>query len=163
MLSSKDIFDKIEKMGLTVPSPGKPNGLYDMVTVHGGLAYTSGQLSRLDNTGNLISGRMRPESDLDEAIFAAKICLLRGLRALHDKLGDLSKIERFLFVRGFINADPEFTRHSQVLDAVSQTIIDLFGPDIGAHSRSALGAGSLPSQGLVEIEFTVALKNDNTL
>lgn len=157
MPSSRDIFARIDELGLAVPPAGKPNGLYDMVTIHNGTAYTSGQLSRVDNEGNLISGRISAGEPLDEAKRAATICLLRGLNALHDKLGDLSRIERFLFVRGFINADAHFDKHSQVLDQVSELIIDLFGEGVGRHSRSALGAGSLPSKGLVEIEFVVAL------
>ena len=159
MPSSREIFARLAEVGFATPPAGKPNGLYDMVTVHNGTAYASGQLSRLDNEGNLISGRISAGDSLEEAKRAAAICLLRGLNALHEKLGDLSRIERFLFVRGFINADPHFDKHSQVLDQVSQLIIDLFGKEAGAHSRSALGAGSLPSSGLVEIEFVVALKN----
>lgn len=159
MPSSQDVFARIAQIGMDLPPAGKPNGLYDMVTVHNGMAYTSGQLSRLDNDGNLISGRIGADEPLDDAIRAALTCLFRGLNALHEKLGDLSCIERFVFVRGFINASPGFNKHSQVLDKVSELLIDLFGEQVGSHSRSALGAGSLPSNGLVEIEFVVALKS----
>lgn len=158
MATSTEVFGKIAALGIEVPPLAKPSGLYEMVTIHAGIAYTSGQLSRLDNAGALIAGRMQANSPLDQAVRGARVCLMRALVALHDRLGDLSCIEKFLFVRGFINADADFTRHSQVLDHVSQLIQDLFGADVGSHSRSALGAGSLPSNGLVEIEFTVALK-----
>ena len=157
MATSKDVFAYIEKLGMPIPEPGVPNGLYDMVTIYNDIAYTSGQLSRLDNTGGLITGPIGGDDPITEAALAAKACLVRGLCALDQKLGDLERINKFIFIRGFINAQPDFTQHSRVLNEVSQIVVDTFGKEIGTHSRSALGAGSLPSLGLVEIEFVVGI------
>lgn len=157
MPSSKEVFDQLKSKSHLIPPSPAPNGLYEMVTVIGDMAYSSGQLSRLDNGGKLISGKIRAEDELDDAIEAAKLCFVRGLVAMHEKLGDLDKIKRVVFIRGFFNADPDFSRHSEVLNHVSQMAIDIFGPENGSHSRSALGAGSLPSKGLVEIELVVQL------
>ena len=157
MPNSKQIFDHIKRMSILVPPSPKPNGLYDMVTVVDNMAYTSGQLSRQDNDGNLIAGHIGPDEDMSKAVEAAQICFIRGLVALHEQLGDLEKIKKVVFIRGFINAQHSFSRHSEVLNYVSQLAIDLFGEKIGRHSRSALGAGSLPSNGLVEIELVVQL------
>ena len=157
MASSKQIFDKIKKLGIPIPPVGVPNGLYDMVTIWDGIAYTSGQLSRLDNEGHLLQGPIGAEEPLKDAITAARVCFVRGLTALDIKLGDLERIKKIIFIRGFVNAKAGFTRHSQVLDGVSQMAIDLFGAGIGTHSRSALGAGSLPSSGLVEIEIIASV------
>ncbi|WP_299154176.1 RidA family protein [uncultured Tateyamaria sp.] len=159
MPSSENVFGKIKKIGLPIPPSPEPNGLYDMVTVSDGIAMTSGQLSRLDNSGALIAGRIKEDDTLDRAAEAAQLCFVRGLVALHDALGDLEKIDRILFIRGYFNAAEGFDRHSEVLNHVSQLAIDIFGEVRGRHSRSALGAGSLPSKGLAEIELTVRLQN----
>lgn len=85
MPTSNEVFQRIVALGLEVPPTANPGGLYDAVTVHGGIAYTSGQLSRVDNSRTVIAGRMKVDSTLDEAIRAARI---------HRRTEDLSRISR---------------------------------------------------------------------
>ena len=66
------------------------------------------------------------------------------LASLKLALGDLDRIAAWLLVQGFVNADPGFPQTTQVLDAFSDRILEIFGPDIGAHARTAIGAAALP-------------------
>jgi len=84
-------------------------------------------------------------------------CVGRALSALEDELGDLDLVERVLFLRGFLNAAPDYCHHSVVLDAVSAALRTAFG-ESGGHARSAVGVAELPNDYPVEIEAIVELR-----
>lgn len=159
MVTSAEIFKKIAELGLELPPRPIANGGYDLVVVCRGLAHVSGQLPRTgSNIDELITGKLRTLDDVPRAQEATRLCFLRSLLALHYHLGDLSAIEGLVSIRGFLNAAPEFEFHAKVLDAASSLARDLFG-EAGRHVRSALGAGSLPSGGLVEVELVVGIRD----
>ncbi|GAA4329668.1 RidA family protein [Pigmentiphaga soli] len=157
MATSAEIFRKVRALGMQILPPPVPNGGYDLVSVHRGLAYVSGQLPRT-GTGpeELMAGRILGEDDIPRAQEAARLCLLRSVFALHYHLGDLATVKGLVSIRGFLNAAPDFGAHAKVMDAASALARELFGP-AGGHVRSALGAGSLPSQALVEVELVAEL------
>lgn len=158
MTTSAEIFSKITGMGLELPLRPAANGGYDLVRVYGGLAYVSGQLPRTGSKPNeLIKGRLHSLDDVPIAQAAARLCLLRSLLALHFHLGDLDRVDGLVSIRGFLNAAPEFEHHAKVLDAASALARELFG-EAGRHARSALGAGSLPSGGMVELELVAGIR-----
>ncbi|MBI5089824.1 MAG: hypothetical protein HZB15_13460 [Actinobacteria bacterium] len=47
-------------------------------------------------------------------------------------------------VNGFVNADPGYTETTLVLNPFSDLTLELFGPDIGAHARTAIGGATCP-------------------
>ena len=51
-----------------------------------------------------------------------------------------------------VNAAPGFTQEPAIINGCSDLILELFGPDIGAHARSAVGLAELPFRLPVEIE-----------
>lgn len=161
MKTSNEIFKDIREMGLSIPRKIVANGNYALAKSYGGLIYVSGQLSRTEDDRKVISGPIFADDPLDDAIEAAKICFVRALVAMHENLGDLKRVKHILHIRGFVNAATGFDRHSQVLDHVSNMSVELFGRDVGAHCRTALGASSLPSNGLVEVEIVAAIDENN--
>jgi enamine deaminase RidA (YjgF/YER057c/UK114 family) len=52
---------------------------------------------------------------------------------------------------------PGFNRQPSVINGFSDLIIELFGAQVGAHSRSAVGVAELPFDIPVEIEAEVEL------
>jgi hypothetical protein len=72
-------------------------------------------------------------------------------------LGDLDRIAAWGRVLGMVNSAPGFNRQPLVINGFSDLIIDLFGPETGAHSRSAVGLAELPFGIPVEIEGEVEL------
>jgi enamine deaminase RidA (YjgF/YER057c/UK114 family) len=57
-----------------------------------------------------------------------------------------------------VNSAPGFNQQPSVINGCSELILDLFGPEVGAHSRSAVGMAELPWNIPVEIEAEVELK-----
>jgi hypothetical protein len=47
-------------------------------------------------------------------------------------------------VTGFVNAAPEFAGTTLVINPASDLILDIFGPETGAHARTAVGYATLP-------------------
>lgn len=135
--------------------PAKP-ATYDLIVIQGNTAYLSGQVSRTPD-GGIIAGRLGKDDDIEEAREAVRVATLRALSILQDKLGSLDRVEQVLTLKGFISADPEFTRHPQVLDAASEILHETFG-ERGAHVRTALGVSSIPGGGLAELELVVAIR-----
>lgn len=134
-------------------SPAKPPH-YELVVVHGKIAYVSGQVSR--SADRVLSGYLRENDDIAAAQEAARASMQRCLSVLQHKLGSLDRIEKVLAVRGFVSATPEFKRHPEVMDAASRLLREYLG-DRAGHARSTLGVASIPGGGLVEIEMTVAI------
>jgi hypothetical protein len=45
---------------------------------------------------------------------------------------------------GNINADPGYPQTTLVANAASELLLDLYGPEAGAHARTAIGMAALP-------------------
>ena len=65
--------------------------------------------------------------------------------------GDLDQITKCIRLGGFVNATPDFTEHSKVMNGASEMIIKVMG-EAGRHARAAVGCGSLPLGVAVEVE-----------
>jgi enamine deaminase RidA (YjgF/YER057c/UK114 family) len=150
----KSDFDtRLAGLGLQLPDIPAPRGKYAGLTVHNGIAYVSGQVSRLGD--EVIKGPIDQDTPAGVIKLAAETCILRALSAL-TAAGEGYAFDRILFLRGYVNAIPAFTTHSAVLDGASDLLHALFG-ERGRHARSAIGVASLPSSGLLEIELVAAL------
>ena len=142
--------------GITaIPSPSAPGGLYTPVVVHGGLAWVSGQLPRLDGVLRF-QGKVGADLDLEAACEAARLCGMQCVAALALALGGTDRILRALKLTGFVASAPGFTQQPLVIDAASAVLIELLGP-AGQHARSAIGIAELPHGAPVEVELIVAL------
>jgi enamine deaminase RidA (YjgF/YER057c/UK114 family) len=56
-----------------------------------------------------------------------------------------------------VNVAPGFSSTTPVINGFSELILDLFGPEKGAHSRSAVGVAVLPLNISVEIEAVLQI------
>lgn len=149
-----DIAGRLTQLGMTLPLAPSPRGAYVGVVIHDGIAYVSGQVSRVGD--EVITGPVDHDTPPDIIRLAAQTCVLRALSVLVATLPATTGIERILFLRGFVNAVPGFVNHSQVMDEASILLHEIFGEN-GRHARSGVGVASLPGGGLLEIELTVAL------
>lgn len=93
---------------------------------------------------------------IEEAQAAARQCVLNALAVIRGAVGTLDKVERFVYVQGFVQAANGFTESHVVMNGASDYLVELFG-DCGRHARAAVGVNSLPLGVPVEIQFTVKL------
>ena len=85
---------------------------------------------------------------------AAKYCVLNGLAAVQEELGDLELVLRIVKLLGFVNSAPGFTDQHVVMDGASNLLLSLFG-ERGRHARSSVGMAELPMNIAVEVEMIV--------
>lgn len=141
----------LEKLGLILPVPPTPAGVYKPFLIVGNQLYTSGH-GPLLASGNMITGKAGADMNADEAKLAARQTGLAILATLKTNLGSLNKIRRVIKVLGMVNATPDFTEHPYVINGCSELFSNIWGPDHGVGVRSAIGVNSLPFNTTVEIE-----------
>ncbi len=88
----------------------------------------------------------------DDAGKAASLCAANLLRVFIRDVGPLSRIERLVKVRGFVNSDAAFTEQHVVMNGASQLFLEVLG-DAGHHARSTVGMANLPLGATVEVEI----------
>jgi enamine deaminase RidA (YjgF/YER057c/UK114 family) len=147
------VREKLKALGLELPEAPSPKGDYVPVTIHGGVAYVSGQVCRQGD--RVITGPVTDQTLPSLVNEAGQTCVLRALSVLDQAVG-LENVERILFVRGFVLGGEGFQGFSTVVDGASQLLIELFG-ERGRHARSAVGVAGLPGNGLLELELTAVV------
>ncbi|QJI38626.1 RidA family protein [Pseudomonas sp. ADAK13] len=147
------VHEKLKALGLELPEAPSPKGDYVPVTIHGGVAYVSGQVCRQGD--RVITGPVTDQTLPSLVNEAGQTCVLRALSVLDQAVG-LENVERILFVRGFVLGGEGFQGFSRVVDGASQLLIELFG-ERGRHARSAVGVAGLPGNGLLELELTAVV------
>ena len=150
------MFDeKLDSLGISLPTPPKPAGSYVPIQISGGTVFVSGQIP-MDNGKIIYSGKVN-DANIEEAKKSAKLCALNILAQLKRELGSLDKITKIIKISGFVNSSPEFTAHPQVINAASDLFFEIFG-EAGKHSRIAVGVASLPLDSMTEIDAIVQIK-----
>lgn len=102
-------------------------------------------------------GKVGQDVSLEQACESARLTGLAMLGSLQRELGDLDRIRAWNRVFGMVNSAPGFNRQPSVINGFSRLILEVFGPEVGAHARSAVGMAELPFGIPVEIEAEVEL------
>jgi len=145
---------RLKELGIELPQAAAPVASYVPVVTLGNLAHVSGQLPFID--GELVTGRLGEDVEIELGIRAARACGLMILAQLKAALGSLDKVERIVKLGGFVNSAGDFTAQPKVVNGASDLMVDLFG-EAGKHARSAVGVPALPLGAAVEIDAVVAL------
>src|SRR5215216_3102029 len=90
---------------------------------------------------------------------AARLSALTILSSLKRELGDLDRVTAWLMVYGLVNADPDFTLTTNVINGFSDLILEVYGPEAGTHARMAPGLATLPLGVPVTIAAEVAISS----
>jgi len=147
------IEQKLDELGLELPTVATPAGAYVPAVISGNLVFTAGQIPLVDGV-LMATGKVGNEISPEFAKEIAQRCALNGLAAIKSVLGDLSRVKRVVKVVGFVASTPEFTGQPGVLNGASELLGKVFG-DAGLHARSAVGVASLPLDAPVEVELIV--------
>jgi YjgF/chorismate_mutase-like, putative endoribonuclease len=146
---------------LLPPPPQPPPGVvlpFQFVRIAGGRALISGHAPQAPD-GSLARplGKVGRDLTVEQGYAAARLTALSMLGSLERALGDLDRIAAWSRVFGMVNSAAGFNRQPSVINGFSDLILEVFGPEVGAHSRSAVGMAELPFDIPVEIEAEVLL------
>jgi enamine deaminase RidA (YjgF/YER057c/UK114 family) len=143
---------KIEELGLELPSPFPPAGIYINAVRTGNLLVLGGHVPV--GADQIVLGKLGDDLEVDEGRAAARLAALSALATLRAELGSLDRVAQVVSVRGVVNATSDFTAHTQVIDGASEVFVQVFG-ERGQHARLAVGVSSLPANLALEIELLV--------
>ena len=149
--------EKIKELKINLPEAKAPVGNYVATKVSGKMLFVSGQIS-IDETGQLIKGKVGKDLDIDAGYNAAKRCALSIIAQVKKVCGnDLSKVKSCVKLTGFVNSTDEFIDQPKVLNGASDLIASVFG-EAGMHTRAAVSTNSLPLGVSVEVDAIFELK-----
>lgn len=143
------VIDRLAERGLTLPPEAAlPPGVtipFSWTRRHRERVSVSGH-GALTPSGTPAGpfGRVPTGVGVEQAQQSAVNALLSILSSVQRVVGDLDRIEAWLSLTCFVNAEPGFDRLTLVPNPMSQLIVELFGPETGAHSRTAPGVVALP-------------------
>ena len=147
------IDDRLLELGLQLPKPMQTATLpFELSRIEGTTMFLSGHVpTELDGSIAKPLGKVGDTVTPEEAYAAARKVALGLFASIHAALGGLDRVDAWLRVFGMVNTAPGFTAIPPVINGCSDLILEVFGPERGAHTRSAVGMAELPLGVPVEI------------
>jgi len=147
---------RLAALGIVLPPPPIPLGVYVESSEAGNLLFLSGTLPMV-NRRLAISGRVGENLSVKEGQEAARIASLNALAAAKQHLGGLDRLKKLIKLTVLMATTEQFTDHAQVADAASNLFVQIFGPEAG-HVRLVYGVQSLPVAAPVIIDTIFELE-----
>jgi enamine deaminase RidA (YjgF/YER057c/UK114 family) len=142
---------RLQALGITLPPLSVPAAAYVPFVRTGSLIFISGHIARKDSKPWV--GQLGLTMATAEGQAAARAIAIDLLGTLQAAVGDLSNVKRIVKVMSLVNSTPTFTEQHLVTNGCSQLLGEVFGPEVGAHARSAFGVAQIPMGACVEIEL----------
>ncbi len=150
------IQDRLSALGIVLPAVAVPAAAYVPYVRTGKLVFISGHIARRD--GKPLVGQLGLTMDTAQGQAAARAIAIDLLGTLQAAAGDLEQVARIVKVMSLVNSTPTYTEQHLVTNGCSELMVEVFGPIVGAHARSAFGVAQIPMGACVEIELIAELK-----
>jgi enamine deaminase RidA (YjgF/YER057c/UK114 family) len=142
---------RLKDLGIQLPSPPKPLGIYVESVQSGRLLFLTGMLP-IEGGEARFAGRVGAELDVEAGHQAARLAALNGLAVARWHLGSLDKVTRVVRLGVSVATSGDVRNHPRVADGASQLLQDVFGKDMNP-CRLVIGVASLPLGCPVELEL----------
>ncbi len=152
-MTASTIAQRLQALGIQLPPVAVPAAAYVPFVQTGSLVFLSGQIAKRD--GKPWVGQLGATISTAEGQAAARSVAIDLMGTLQAAVGDLQRVKRIVKVMSLVNSTGEFTEAHLVTNGCSQLLVEVFGPEVGAHARSAFGVAQLPLGSCVEIEMVV--------
>ena len=145
------IAERLQALSITLPPVAVPAAAYVPFVRSGPLVFISGHIARRE--GKPVVGQLGTSMGTEDGKAAARAVAIDLLGTLQAAVGDLAKVKRIVKVLSLVNSASTYTEHHLVTNGASELLVAVFGPEVGAHARSAFGVAQLPMGACVEIEL----------
>jgi enamine deaminase RidA (YjgF/YER057c/UK114 family) len=154
MVSSDDskfrAEQRIRELGIKLPTPPEPFGIYAEAVQTGNLLFLTGMLPTEGRTAKYI-GRVGAELDVDTGREAARLAAMNALAVVRQHLGSLDKVTRVIRLGVSVATSGDVRDQPRVADGASELFEEVFGKDRNP-CRLVYGVASLPLGTPVELE-----------
>jgi len=146
-----DVYQKLEELGLKLPKAPAKGGVYSpSKRFAGNLVYISGCGPVID--GKMITGKLGDTVTVEQGKEYSRDCMLNVLAVLEACIGDLNKVKSAVKILTFVAGTSNFDSQPIVANGGSELLVNLYGDEVGAPTRSAIGVNALPGNIPVETE-----------
>lgn len=150
-MSASTVAQRLQALGIQLPPVAVPAAAYVPFVQTGSLVFLSGHIAKRD--GKPWVGQLGSTISTTEGQAAARSVGIDLLGTLQAAVGDLQRVRRIVKVMSLVNSTDEYTEQHLVTNGCSELLVAVFGPQVGAHARSAFGVAQLPLGACVEIEM----------
>ena len=142
---------KLKELGITLPAPPAPFGIYVEAVQSGNLLFLTGMMPTEGHTAKFV-GRVGAELDVEAAHKAARLAAVNAVAVAREHLGSLNKVTRVVRLGVMVATAGDFREHPKVADGASELLQEVFGKDMNP-CRLVYGVASLPLDVPVELEL----------
>lgn len=142
---------RLKRIGLELPTPPDPFGIYAEAVQTGNLLFLTGMLPTKDGSASVV-GRLGAELTVEDARKAARLAAINALALARQHLGSLDRVSCIVRLGVSIATSGDVREHPQIADAASELLQDVFGKEKNP-CRLVYGVASLPSGAPVELEL----------
>ena len=142
---------RLEELGLQLPAPPKPFGIYAEAVQTGNLLFLTGMLPT-ENQAPAFVGRVGAELDVELGRKAARLAAFNALSVARQHLGSLDHVARVVRLGVAVATAGDVREQAKVADGASELLQDVFGSAMNPV-RLVYGVASLPLGTPVELEL----------
>ena len=147
---------RLKALGIELPPVAIPAAAYVPFVQTGQLVFLSGHIAKKE--GKPWVGQLGLTMSTEEGKAAARAVAVDLMGTLQAACGgNLDRVARIVKVMSLVNSTPTFTEQHLVTNGCSELLGEVFGPQAGAHARSAFGVAQIPLGACVEIELIAEL------
>ena len=149
------IAARLRELNIDLPPATKPVANYTTALVDSDHLYLSGHVAR--ENGAIAAGRVGDDVNIEAAVAMARAVAIDMLSTIDNAVG-LDAVRKVVRVGGYIRSAPDFRDQPTVLNGASDLLVEVFGAEIGVHSRAAVGVSELPGGAILEIDGIVRIE-----
>jgi enamine deaminase RidA (YjgF/YER057c/UK114 family) len=142
---------RLGQLGIKLPTPPEPFGIYAEAVQTGNLLFLTGMLPTVGREAKFI-GRIGAELDVQTGREAAHLAALNALAVARQHLGSLDKVTRIVRLGVLVATSGDVREQPKIADGASELLQDVFGNEKN-HSRLVYGVANLPLGTPVELEL----------
>jgi enamine deaminase RidA (YjgF/YER057c/UK114 family) len=152
---------RLKQLGIELPAPPEPFGIYAEAVQTGNLLFLTGMLPTEGRAAKFV-GRIGAELDVEAGRKAARLAALNALAVAREHLGSLDKVTRIVRLGVSVATSGDVRDQPKVADGASDLLQSVFGKDKNP-CRLVYGVASLPLGTPVELELIFEVAGEEKL
>jgi enamine deaminase RidA (YjgF/YER057c/UK114 family) len=148
--SAPSAEQRLKELGLVLPAPPEPFGMYVEAVQTGNLLFLSGMLPTEGHSARFV-GRVGAELDVEAGRQAARLAAINVIAVARQHLGSLDRVTRIVRLGVSVATSGDVRDQPKVADGASELLQNVFGKERNP-CRLVYGVASLPLGVPVEVE-----------